>query len=120
MLPICLSQTYSSFKLNKQKKTKRKNEKSLSFNSISTNENDSFEKKEESIKNNLLINHPQFKNLSPSNLNSMFKQIMFQESEKIKPILKKDDFKNQNDINEIHRAILIDWLINVHLYQFGF
>ena len=116
MFPFCLSQTYSSFKLNKQKKTKRKNEKSLSFNSTSTNENDSFEKKEENNQNILLINHPQFNKLSPSNLNSIFKQIMYQESEKINPILTKDDFKNQIDINESHRAILIDWLINVHLY----
>ena len=116
MLPICLSQTYASFKLNKQKKSKRKNEKSLSFNSTSTNENDSFEKKEENNQNILLINHPQFNKLSPSNLNLIFKQIMYQESEKINPILTKDDFKNQIDINESHRAILIDWLINVHLY----
>ena len=116
MLPICLSQTYASFKLNKQKKSKRKNEKSLSFNSTSTNENDSFEKKEENNQNILLINHPQFNKLSPSNLNLIFKQIMFQESEKIKPILTKNDFKNQIDINESHRSILIDWLINVHLY----
>ena len=41
---------------------------------------------------------------------------MYQESEKINPILTKNDFKNQIDINESHRAILIDWLINVHLY----
>ena len=68
MLPICLSQTYASFKSNKQKKTKTKNEKSLSFNSTSTNENDSFEKKEENSQNILLINHPQFNKLSPSNL----------------------------------------------------
>ena len=116
MKTLFLSNSYAIFKANKEKISNNKKQKSESLNSTSTNENDSFEKKEKSIKNNLLINHPQFKNLSPSNLNSMFKQIMFQESEKIKPILKKDDFKNQNDINEIHRAILIDWLINVHLY----
>lgn len=116
MLPICLSQTYASFKSNKQKKTQTKNEKSLSFNSTSTNENDSFEKKEENNQNILLINHPQFNKLSPSNLNSIFKQIMYQESEKINPILTKNDFRDQIDINESHRAILIDWLINVHLY----
>ena len=114
MKTLFLSNSYAIFKANKEKISNNKKQKSESLNSTSTNENDSFEK--EIIQNNLLIHHPQFNKLSPSNLNLIFKQIMHQESEKINPILTKEHFKNQLDINLIHRAVLIDWLINVNLY----
>lgn len=60
---------------------------------------------------------PKFKSLDPSLLNSVYKQIIKEESinSKLHPKL-VINFSKQN-INEIHRAILIDWLVNVHLYM---
>ena len=56
----------------------------------------------------------QFKTWNCSNLNAIYQNILAHETVNyldIKPI-----FSNHLDINDIHRIILVDWLINVHLY----
>ena len=57
-----------------------------------------------------------FKNLSSSNLNTIYKQIIIEEEKNKFPYLNKILLKKQNNITERHRAVLIDWLVNVHLY----
>ena len=56
----------------------------------------------------------QFRTWNCSNLNAIYQNILANEKENylnIKPI-----FANHFDIKDIHRTILVDWLINVHLY----
>ena len=56
----------------------------------------------------------QFKTWNCSNLNAIYQNILANEKQNylnIKPI-----FCKHLDINDIHRTILVDWLINVHLY----
>lgn len=57
-----------------------------------------------------------FKRLNFSNTNDILESILISDSSRqnyneIKPV-----FKNQEDVEEKHRKILIDWLINLHMY----
>ena len=64
---------------------------------------------------NLPINElKQFKTWNCSNLNAIYQNILA--NEKINYLNIKPIFSNHLDINDIHRTILVDWLINVHLY----
>ena len=56
----------------------------------------------------------QFKTWNSSNLNAIYQNIVTNEKENYLHI--KPNFSNHLDINNIHRTILVDWLINVHLY----
>lgn len=56
----------------------------------------------------------QFKTWNCSNLNAIYQNILA--NEKINYLNIKPIFSNHLDINDIHRTILVDWLINVHLY----
>ena len=56
----------------------------------------------------------QFKTWNSSNLNAIYQNIVTNEKENYLHI--KPNFGNHCDINNIHRTILVDWLINVHLY----
>ena len=56
----------------------------------------------------------QFKTWNSSNLNAIYQNILATEQENYLHV--KPCFTNHLDINEIHRTILVDWLINVHLY----
>ena len=56
----------------------------------------------------------QFKTCNCSNLNAIYQNILA--NEKINYLNIKPIFSNHLDINDIHRTILVDWLINVHLY----
>ena len=56
----------------------------------------------------------QFKTWNCSNLNAIYQNILA--NEKINYLIIKPIFGNHFDINDIHRTILVDWLINVHLY----
>ena len=56
----------------------------------------------------------QFKTWNCSNLNAIYQNILI--NEKINYLSIKPLFNNHLDINNIHRTILVDWLINVHLY----
>ena len=56
----------------------------------------------------------QFKTWNCSNLNAIYQNILA--NEKINYLNIKPIFGNHFDINDIHRTILVDWLINVHLY----
>ena len=56
----------------------------------------------------------QFKTWNCSNLNAIYQNILA--NEKINYLSIKPLFSNHLDINDIHRTILVDWLINVHLY----
>ena len=56
----------------------------------------------------------QFKKWNSSNLNAIYQNIVTNEKENYLHI--KPNFGNHYDINNIHRTILVDWLINVHLY----
>lgn len=56
----------------------------------------------------------QFKSWNSSNLNAMYQSILTNDSENYLNI--KPKFNNQTDVTAIHRTILVDWLINVHLY----
>ena len=56
----------------------------------------------------------QFKTWNSSNLNAIYQNILANDKENYLHI--KPCFTNHLDITEIHRTILVDWLINVHLY----
>ena len=56
----------------------------------------------------------QFRTWNCSNLNAIYQNILT--NEKINYLDIKPIFSNHLDINDIHRIILVDWLINVHLY----
>ena len=56
----------------------------------------------------------QFKTWSSSNLNAIYQNILASDKENYLYI--KPKFNNHLDITDIHRTILVDWLINVHLY----
>ena len=56
----------------------------------------------------------QFRTWNCSNLNAIYQNILA--NEKINYLDIKPIFSNHLDINDIHRIILVDWLINVHLY----
>ena len=56
----------------------------------------------------------QFKTWSSSNLNAIYQNILANDKENYLYI--KPKFNNHRDITDIHRTILVDWLINVHLY----
>ena len=56
----------------------------------------------------------QFKTWNCSNLNAIYQNILV--NEKVNYLYIKPIFGNHFDINDIHRTILVDWLINVHLY----
>ena len=56
----------------------------------------------------------QFKTWSSSNLNAIYQNILANDKENYLYI--KPKFNNHLDITDIHRTILVDWLINVHLY----
>ena len=64
---------------------------------------------------NLPINElKQFRTWNCSNLNAIYQNILA--NERINYLNIKPIFSNHLDINDIHRTILVDWLINVHLY----
>ena len=56
----------------------------------------------------------QFKTWNSSNLNAIYQNISSNEQENNTQI--KPNLSNHFDISDIHRTILVDWLINVHLY----
>ncbi len=56
----------------------------------------------------------QFKTWNSSNLNAIYQNILANDKENYLHI--KPKFNNHFDITDIHRTILVDWLINVHLY----
>ena len=56
----------------------------------------------------------QFKTWNSSNLNAIYQNILVNDKENYLHI--KPNFNNHSDITDIHRTILVDWLINVHLY----
>jgi hypothetical protein len=56
----------------------------------------------------------QFKTWNCSNLNAIYQNILA--NEKVNYLNIKPIFGNHFDIKDIHRTILVDWLINVHLY----
>ena len=105
----------------KSKKENKSNRTSTSSNdSLSTNANSSVEEERPFIKTSIspldspISSLPQFKTLEPSLLNSNYKQV-----------IKEEQIKNHHlylnytslNINEAQRAILIDWLVNVHLFM---
>ena len=56
----------------------------------------------------------QFKTWNSSNLNAIYQNILANDKENYLHI--KPKFNNHLDITNIHRTILVDWLINVYLY----
>ena len=56
----------------------------------------------------------QFKTWNSSNLNAIYQNILANDKENYLYI--KPKFDNHLDITNIHRTILVDWLINVYLY----
>ena len=56
----------------------------------------------------------QFKTWNCSNLNAIYQNILANEKKNYLNI--KPNLSNHCDINDIHRTILVDWLINVHYY----
>ena len=59
---------------------------------------------------------PSFKCLNPIVLNSIYKQIIQEENDSSSYQLKPFYITIHSTVRELHRAILIDWLVNVHLY----
>ena len=108
------SQKYES-KSNK----KSENKSNYSRQNLKTNKNKLLDLKNYgNLKNNytyLPINElKQFKTWSSSNLNAIYQNILINDQENY--LHMKPNFSNHLDINDIHRTILVDWLINVHLY----
>lgn len=56
----------------------------------------------------------QFKTWSCSNLNAIYQNILINDKDNY--LHMRPNFSNHLDISDIHRTILVDWLINVHLY----
>ena len=56
----------------------------------------------------------QFKSWNSANLNAIYQNILTTDKENYLDL--KPNFSNHLNIEEIHRTILVDWLINVHLY----
>ena len=56
----------------------------------------------------------QFKAWNSSNLNAIYQNILTNEQKN--NLYLQPKFSNHLDITDIHRTILVDWLINVHLY----
>ncbi len=52
-------------------------------------------------------------------LNDIYKNLLIEEKEGMKPKAEYNYMKNQNEINEQMRSILIDWILDVH-FKFGF
>ena len=111
--------------INNQKtitKTQSTNSNSSKSNSLTNSFQKSFDSKiiiSNDSESSLLIPIStlyHFKNLSSSNLNTIYKQIIIEEKKNKFPYLNKILLKKQNNITERHRAVLIDWLVNVHLY----
>ena len=74
-----------------------------------------FSKKQDSNMKYIEINElKQFKSWNSANLNAIYQNILTTDTENYLNI--KPNFSNHLDIEEIHRTILVDWLINVHLY----
>ena len=129
-----LNASYSSICLKDKNKKSNINNKKTITQTQSTNTNSSkSNSNEKSFKNlldskNILENNKesslltsisalnQFKKLSSSNLNSIYKEIILEEEKNKIPYLNKIQLKKQNNITERHRAVLIDWLVNVHFY----
>ena len=129
-----LNASYSSICLKDKNKKSNINNKKTITQTQSTNTNSSkSNSNEKSFKHlldskNILENNKesslltsisalnQFKKLSSSNLNSIYKEIILEEEKNKIPYLNKIQLKKQNNITERHRAVLIDWLVNVHFY----
>ena len=107
--------------IKKENKSNRTSTSDISSNdSLSTNANSFVEEEKIFTKTSIspldspISSLPQFKSLEPSILNSNYKQV-----------IKEEQIQNHHlhlnyfslNINEAHRAILIDWLVNVHLYM---
>ena len=114
--PIPLFPSPSSFP-NQKQPVPNKNTLSFSTQSnSSSNSNDSLLNQPQLDINSPLSNYPSFKSLNPIILNSIYKQIIQEENDSSSCHLKSFYLTTHPTIKELHRAILIDWLVNVHLY----
>ena len=86
-------------------------------NSIINNDDEVFyEIKEENKNNRNKINVPDIYNKYPQNVDEYFDDIVSELKNKEEKYLPKENYMaNQKDINHRMRAILIDWLIDVHI-----
>ena len=86
-------------------------------NSIINNDDEVFyEIKEENQNNRNKINVPDIYNKYPQNVDEYFDDIVSELKNKEEKYLPKENYMaNQKDINHRMRAILIDWLIDVHI-----
>ena len=134
-----LSNSFISVKKQKSKNKKSAKTSSTNIDSNSqksnSNSNSNIENNHiyinRNIKTNLRNNHisntdknnylllpinelKQFKTWNSSNLNAIYQNILANDKENYLHI--KPKFNNHFDITDIHRTILVDWLINVHLY----
>ena len=91
-----ISHINRNIKIKKSQKINKENNQQISFIYLPINE------------------MKQFKTWNFSNLNAIYQSILA--NEKINYIDIKPNFNKHLDINDIHRTILVDWLINVHLY----
>ena len=105
--------------LQNQKQLKPNHQNTLSFSTqsnSSSKSNDSLLNQPQFDINTPISNHPSFKSLNPIVLNSIYKQIIQEENDSSSYHLKPFYITTHSTIQELHRAILIDWLVNVHLY----
>ena len=103
-----LNQSQNSNSIKKYKQS-RKNQKI-----IQKPQNLSQKKNNSNIKYLEINELKQFKNWNSANLNAIYQNILTTDTENYLNI--KPNFSNHLNIEEIHRTILVDWLINVHLY----
>lgn len=102
--------------LNNQRGTPSKSEKSNSTKSNSLKSNQLSSSTNKPKPSSTFIEPKLFKKQSISVLNSIYQQIITDDNSNNYKDQQLPNFQKQKDINEIHRAIVIDWLINVHLY----
>ena len=94
--------------------SKKNNHKNRNINFKKSQKNDKLNCLKESYIYLPINELKQFKTWNCSNLNAIYQNILA--NEKINYLNIKPIFDNHLDINDIHRKILVDWLINVHLY----
>ena len=100
-------------------KQPKPNKNTLSFSTQSTSSsksNDSSLNQPQLDINSPISKYPSFKSFNPNILNSIYKQIIQEENDSSSYHLKPFCTTTHLTIQELHRAILIDWLVNIHLY----
>ena len=114
--PIPFIPSPSSFQNQKQPNPKQNTLSFSTQSNSSSKSNDSSLNKLQLDINTPLSNHPSFKYLNQTVLNSIYKHIIQEENDSSSYLFKSFYLTTHLTRHQVHRAILIDWLVNIHLY----